>query len=257
MDQARQTIAQSKVAAQATWFAEETSLRRFSIERTVRDYAPWFSPEFASLRDDPALNLKLMDSIALEQLPEFIDKLIIQLDWMVHSASQEQRPLYERFLDRLKAARANTTRLIADLRAIAKQSGELADEMDFKFLLNKHRRLVSVGFDVDKRELNSACYDLLGTESRTAVFAAIAKEHIPQESWFLLGPCPYPRWRSTGSALMDRYLVRIPHAVALDAFLFQYAAGAHVYSMRTFATGLCDTEKCSLGYLRIGLLQTR
>jgi len=59
--------------------------------------------------------------------------------------------------------------------------------MDFKFLLNKHRRLVSVGFDVDTHQLNPACYDLLGTESRTAVFAAIAKEDIPQESWFLLG----------------------------------------------------------------------
>jgi len=187
LEQARETIAQSKVASQATWFAEETSLRRLSIERSVRDYAPWFSPEFAPLRDNPALNLKLMDSIALEQLPEFIDKLVTQLDWMLHSASQEQRPLYERFLDQLRAAKVNAARLIADLRTIAKQSGKLADEMDFKFLLNQHRRLVSVGFDVDKRELNSACYDLLGTESRTAVFAAIAKEHIPQESWFLLG----------------------------------------------------------------------
>ena len=54
-------------------------------------------------------------------------------------------------------------------------------------LLNTRRKLVSVGFDVDTKHLHAACYDLLATESRTAVFVAIAKEDIPQESWFLLG----------------------------------------------------------------------
>jgi hypothetical protein len=59
--------------------------------------------------------------------------------------------------------------------------------MDFAALLNERRNLVSVGMDVETDHLHAACYDLLGTESRTAVFVAIAKEDIPQESWFLLG----------------------------------------------------------------------
>ena len=59
--------------------------------------------------------------------------------------------------------------------------------MDFELLLDNRRKLVSVGFDVETHHLHPACYDLLGTESRTAVFVAIAKEDIPQESWFLLG----------------------------------------------------------------------
>jgi len=46
---------------------------------------------------------------------------------------------------------------------------------------------MSVGFDVESGQLHPACYDLLATESRTAVFVAIAKEDIPQQSWFLLG----------------------------------------------------------------------
>jgi len=58
--------------------------------------------------------------------------------------------------------------------------------MDFRFLLNQ-RKLLSVGFDVDSEKVHSACYDLLATESRTAVFVAVAKEDIRQESWFLLG----------------------------------------------------------------------
>ena len=59
--------------------------------------------------------------------------------------------------------------------------------MDFEFLLNKQRKLLSVGYDVDTHRVHAACYDLLATESRTAVFCAIVKEDIPQESWFLLG----------------------------------------------------------------------
>jgi hypothetical protein len=59
--------------------------------------------------------------------------------------------------------------------------------MDFRFLLDPGRRLLSVGFDVETQQLHAACYDLLATESRIAVFAAIAKNDIPQETWFLLG----------------------------------------------------------------------
>jgi len=186
-EQTHQTVAQSKQAAQIRWFAEQAELRLRRIQQAVSEYAPWFSPEFAALRDDATLNLNLMDSIALQQLPQFIDQLISQIEWVLHSPAQEQGLLYERLRDQLLKARVNTERLIADLRMIANISGKLADEMDFKFLLNSRRKLVSVGFDVETHRLHPACYDLLGTESRTAVFVAIAKEDIPQESWFLLG----------------------------------------------------------------------
>src|ERR1700747_2727173 len=59
--------------------------------------------------------------------------------------------------------------------------------MDFEFLLNRRRKLMSGGFNVELQQLHPACYDLLASESRTAVFVAIAKEDIPQESWFRMG----------------------------------------------------------------------
>jgi len=185
-EQTHQTVAKSKQAAQIQWFAEEAESRLRGIQQAVNGYAPWFSPEFAGLRDDAALNLKLMDSIALQHLPLFIEQLINQIDRAPHSPDQEQELLYERLRDQLLKARANTERLIADLRMIASLSGKLADDMDFKCLLDSRRKLLSVGFDVETHQLGPACYDLLATESRTAVFVAIAKEDIPQESWFLL-----------------------------------------------------------------------
>src|SRR5258708_1137115 len=59
--------------------------------------------------------------------------------------------------------------------------------MGFEFLLSPSRGLLSIGFDVEKEQLHSACYDLLASESRIALFAAIAKDDVSQESWFQLG----------------------------------------------------------------------
>jgi hypothetical protein len=186
-EQNTQGPGKNKVGPQAGWFAAEAKSRLRNIQQTASDYAPWYSLEFAALREDSTLNLPLMDSIALEQLPEFINKLVSKLNWAVQSMPQDQRSLHERFRDQLLAAQGNAERLIADLPMIATMAGKLADEMDFKFLLNGHRKLVSVGFDTEQDHLHDACYDLLATESRTAVFVAIAKEDVPQESWFLLG----------------------------------------------------------------------
>jgi cyclic beta-1,2-glucan synthetase len=98
----------------------------------------------------------------------------------------EQISLYQRLEALLPDARSNAIRLIQDLRTIASNAGKVANEMDFRFLLNR-RKLLSVGFDVKTQKVHSACYDLLATESRTAVFTAIAKDDIRQESWFMLG----------------------------------------------------------------------
>jgi cyclic beta-1,2-glucan synthetase len=185
--QTHEAIARSKHASQVQWFAEEAELRLRSIQHTVSEYAPWSSPEFAALRDDVIINLKMMDSIALQQVPQFIGELIRQIEEFPNSPDQGQDALYGRLRDRLLNAKSNTERLIAEIRTIANVAGKLADGMDFELLLNARRKLVSVGFDVETHVLHPACYDLLATESRTAVFVAIAKEDIPQESWFLLG----------------------------------------------------------------------
>jgi hypothetical protein len=184
---ASQTLAESNLAAKSPWLVREAASRVQNVRQVVSDYAPWFSPEFAVLRNDSALNLTSMDSAPLAQLPQFIDKLIVRIDESFGASSLEQKACYERFRGELLKAKQNSVDLIADLRFIAAESGKLADEMDFGFLFNHHRKMLSVGFDVDSHSLNQACYDLLATESRTAILVAIAKEDIPQESWFLLG----------------------------------------------------------------------
>src|SRR5437868_1179816 len=186
-DEARRVASGSKDLAEVRWFVEEAGSRIQAIQQTVRSYAPWLLPEFAALRTERAINPMSIDKISLELLPAFIDQLENDLTQVAHSLSPEHQLLCERLLSLLLEARRNVAHLIQDVRIIATEAGRLADEMDFAFLLNRRRKLMSVGFDAESRKLHPACYDLLGTESRTAVFIAVAKGDIPQQSWFLLG----------------------------------------------------------------------
>jgi cyclic beta-1,2-glucan synthetase len=83
--------------------------------------------------------------------------------------------------------RGRTEELGEQLHAIAETSDRLVREMDFRFLYDKRRSALSVGYDVAKSCRDVACYDLLASEARIASFVAIAKGDIPQEAWFRLG----------------------------------------------------------------------
>jgi cyclic beta-1,2-glucan synthetase len=189
-DDARLMGIKSKHRTDAQWFGEEARARLGNLKQVVRLYAPWLLPEFASLRDDPAVNLKFtVDDLLLSRLPDFIDTLAVRLQFAENhvNGSGDRKLLYQRLQALLPDARSKAVHLMQRLRTIAANAGELANGMDFRFLLNRRRKLLSAGYDVQSQQQHPACYDLLATESRTAVFTAIAKEDIPQESWFLLG----------------------------------------------------------------------
>ncbi len=62
----------------------------------------------------------------------------------------------------------------------------MIDEMHFGFLYNDKKKMLSIGYDAGEGLLSKCHYDLLPSEARAAVFGAIAKSDIPQESWFEL-----------------------------------------------------------------------
>ena len=177
----------TKDPSNAKWIVEQLGSRVEAIREAVHAYTPWYLPQFATLRDDPGFALPPMDHLALELLPGFIDQLENRLAHLPSSATPELQALCERLRKLLPEARRNVARLIKDVQIIAVEAARLADSMDFGFLLNRTRKLVSVGFNAESRQLHPACYDVLGTESRTAVFIAVAKGDIPQEGWFRLG----------------------------------------------------------------------
>jgi len=73
--------------------------------------------------------------------------------------------------------------------------------MEFGFLLDPPRQLLSIGYQVTERALDPSCYDLLASEARLASFVAIAKGDVPARHWFRLGRAVTPVDR--GSALIS------------------------------------------------------
>jgi cyclic beta-1,2-glucan synthetase len=76
----------------------------------------------------------------------------------------------------------------------------MAEGMQFEFLLDPQRRLLSIGCTAEGT-LDSNCYDLLASEARLASFIAIAKNDIPARHWFRLGRSVTPIGR--GAALIS------------------------------------------------------
>src|SRR5678815_678296 len=59
--------------------------------------------------------------------------------------------------------------------------------MDFEFLLDPQRMLLSIGFVVPEGTPDESCYDLLASEARLASYVGIAKGDLPTRHWFRLG----------------------------------------------------------------------
>ena len=59
--------------------------------------------------------------------------------------------------------------------------------LEYDFLYDSTRKLLSIGYNVDENRRDASYYDLLASEARLAVFVGIAQGHLPQESWFSLG----------------------------------------------------------------------
>jgi cyclic beta-1,2-glucan synthetase len=174
-------------ASDTSWFLQQVQLRLHNIRQMTQSYEPWWLPEFAPLRGELELKVALPDRVSLQQLPDLIRELQAHIDRTLPSLPEERRPLYGSLNALLAEARSNAIFLAETLRKLGAQAGQLADAMDFGFLLDPRRKLMSVGFDTQSQRLQNSCYDLLATESRIAIFVAIAKEDISQDCWFLLG----------------------------------------------------------------------
>ena len=80
-------------------------------------------------------------------------------------------------------------RRLATLEAAARS---LALAMEFGFLLDPDRKLLSIGYRVAEGDLDPSCYDLLASEARLASFVAIAKGDVASRHWFRLGRAVTP-----------------------------------------------------------------
>ncbi len=186
-DSAASMSAPAKAGAEdeaGDWAAAFTRQCQDALEE-LRFLAPWLTlptapqdlggfadlDKFATLRELAECSVRLLpavDARLLEQLPS------AQHDWLL-----ALRPL-------LLTAAQHAAERIAVVESLALQATGFA-AMEYEFLYDPERRLLSIGYNVDQFRRDTSFYDLLASEARLCSFVAIAQGQLPQESWFALG----------------------------------------------------------------------
>jgi len=226
-----------ELVADADWFRQQAEARIENVQHLVRTYLPWLLPEFGELK--ARLATKSANDVPIERLPDLIAEIQLHLDEWLQLGQNGNRASGERLMGMLAEARKNAVWLIGNLRKLSHDARDIADEMDFTFLLDKQRLLMSVGFDAQSNELQPYFYDLLATEPRTAVFAAIAKEDVPQEAWFRLDR-PFTTYRGrpvllSWTGTMFEYLMPSIWMHSYRNTLLDRATAAAVRSQQDYA----------------------
>jgi hypothetical protein len=173
------------------WWLQEAGARFLDMRELLETFVPWLLPEFNSLRtyfDDMVLP-KVIGSLTIQQLPGYAQRLSTRLEQslVLNPGDDSKHEKIKALQHRVRQCETRAIALREELLLLALEAEALAKQMDFRMLYDSGRNLLSVGFDVEKQQLLASCYDLLASESRSAVFIAIAKGDIPQTSWFRLG----------------------------------------------------------------------
>ncbi len=71
--------------------------------------------------------------------------------------------------------------------SIARFCRRLVEEMDFAFLYDTERKVLTIGYRPTESVRDNSFYDLFASEARLASFIAIASGDVEQEHWFRLG----------------------------------------------------------------------
>ncbi len=180
-----------RAADERSWWLAETHHRIAALAALVRDYMPWLLPEFASLRALQQMQglTPAVETIATGNAEAFaadLDARIARASASIPADSPEVL-LVEKLRTALHPARERLRELALSLGALASESMKVATEMDFAFLLDRSRLMLSIGYEMETQHLHKACYDMLSSEARIAAFITIAKGEAPQLSWFKLG----------------------------------------------------------------------
>ncbi len=159
-----------------------------AVRESVRQFEPWYLPEFEPMRNVAKFALPDKPLTPASAAAYFLD-----LDSRLHALSSDANSSPQTLdqVYRLRAllpeCRDRVQNIATQLEELAATADEWSDQMSFSKLINRGRNLLSIGFDVAAQKISESCYDLLASEARTATFIAVAKDDLIQDGWFRLG----------------------------------------------------------------------
>jgi cyclic beta-1,2-glucan synthetase len=172
------------------WWLRETLERSNAILDLVHSFMPWVLPQFVPLR---SLNQLGMDThtgnLSCSEVLSFAERLHLALAPLRRSLASDEplamlagelHALLPAVIDRLQA-------LVSQLHHIERSAERRAREMEFAFMVDPYRQILSIGYEMGAQRRHAACYDLVASEARIATFLAIARGDLPKQSWNKLG----------------------------------------------------------------------
>lgn len=174
-----------KTHTEGEWWLAELLRRVNAVCTLVRDYIPWLDREYQPL--EPVL--KEAGLVPIARGVAYIDDLDARLQraWSGKSVDQAEIYLIEKLRALLAMAQERQSALAQKLTQLEQRAEKCVAEMDFAFLIEPSRGILSIGYMVEQEELHKACYDLLCSEARIGAFVAVARGDASQQSWFKLG----------------------------------------------------------------------
>ena len=174
-----------KTHTEGEWWLAELLRRVNAVCSVMRDYAPWLDREYMPLE----AVVKEAGLVPIGRGVAHIDELDARLQraWSGKAVDQAEIYLIEKLRALLAMARERQSTLVARLNALALHAEKCVAAMDFAFLIEPSRGILSIGYMVEQEELHKACYDLLCSEARIGAFVAVARGDASQQSWFKLG----------------------------------------------------------------------
>ena len=168
---------------------------------------PWMTLKSPS----PRLSafFETMEIPTLQKLSVFEVELLTAIENIISiGKTNEETAWFADFQRMVKEGSLRAQERIAAINRLVEQANDFAD-MDYSFLYDKGRQLLTIGYNVGERRRDASYYDLLASEARFCSFIGIAQGHLPQENWFALG------------RLLTN-LGRYPVLLAWDGSMFEY-----------------------------------
>ncbi len=135
-----------------------------------------------NIHEVSSFNVNKFGEIFINTPIKILDEALIEFKKSYNNSSVRSEYIDKKIsdiIDNIKGIKLSINKLIERIY-------EKIHLMDFKFLYNERKELLSIGYNCENDSLDDNCYDLLASEARMASFLSVAKGDVPAEHWFKL-----------------------------------------------------------------------
>ncbi len=163
--------------------------RKFAIQvknaiTHLMEVVPWL--DMLPVPDHLTNLLSLNRNLSLSEIRDFSEEFVSDIQYYEQSANEQEKLWLGNLKSLIEQGYQEGLRKISLCEALASQCEEMST-VEYDFLFDKSTSLLRIGYNVDDQRKDDSFYDLLASEARLGIFAAIAQGKLPQESWFALG----------------------------------------------------------------------